>query len=90
MDLKGKRVLIFQQRGWAINIGHFLAKKLQAEGCRLAALTLKNTTHEFILNQKEVKYDLIISNDEVVSNPKKYLGEDDFSLKEICDSLGVV
>jgi len=89
MDLKGKRVLIFQQRGWAINIGHFLAKKLQAEGCRLAALTLKNTTHEFILNQKEVKYDLIISNDEVVSNPKKYLGEDDFSLKEICDSLGV-
>ena len=35
--LKGKRILIFQQRGWALTIGHFLAKKLQAEGGRLAA-----------------------------------------------------
>ncbi len=88
-EFKGKRILIFQQRGWAINIGHFLAKKLQAEGCRLATLTFKNTTHEFVLKQTEVKYDYIVSNDEVVSDPKKYLGDDDYSLAEICEQLGV-
>jgi len=87
--LKGKRILIFQQRGWAINIGHFLAKKLQAEGCRLAALTLKRTTHEFILNQKEVKYDLVINNDEIMSRPKDYLNGEIYSLEEICKELGV-
>lgn len=87
--LAGKRILIFQQRGWAINIGHFLAKKLQGEGCRLAAFTLKRTTHEFVVNQQEVKYDYIISNDDIMENPKKFLQSDVFSLREICDDLGV-
>jgi len=88
-NFKDKRILIFQQRGWALTIGHFLAAKLQAEGCRLAALTFKPTTHEFILNQKEVEYDLIISNDEIMSRPKDYLDGDTFSLEEICRELGV-
>jgi len=88
-NLKGKRILIFQQRGWAFSIGHFLAKKLQEENCKLATLTLKKTTHQFILNQKEIDYDLIINNDEVMDDPKKYLQDDDYSLKEICDNLGI-
>lgn len=88
-SLEGKKILIFQQRGWALTIGHFLAKKLQGEGCGLAALTFKNTTHEFVINQKEVKYDFIISNDEAMNEPKKYLGRDDYSLEEICENLGV-
>lgn len=88
-SLKGKKILIFQQRGWAINIGHFLAKKLQDEGCKLAALTLKRTTHEFITNQKEVKYDLILNNDEIMSRPKEYLGNNDYTLAEIEEALGV-
>jgi len=88
-NLKGKRVLIFQQRGWAINIGHFLAKKIQAEGCRLGTLTLKRTTHEFITEQKEVKYDFIISIDDLKSKPYDYLQGDKFSLQEICNDLGI-
>lgn len=88
-QLKNKRILIFQQRGWSMVIGHFLAKKLQAEGCRLAALTLKRSAHEYLINQPEVKYDLTINDDEVMGDPKKFLGGDDYSLKEICDSLGV-
>jgi len=88
-SLKGKKILIFQQRGWAINIGHFLAKKLQDEGCKLAAFTLKRTTHEFIVNQKEVTYDFIISNDEIESRPKKYLCNDRYTLTEIEEALGV-
>ena len=88
-NLAGKKVLIFQQRVWAVHIGHFLAKKLQAEGCGLAAVTFKRNTHEFITHRTDVKYDLIISNDEVMGDPKKYLGEDDFSLKEICENLNV-
>jgi len=88
-SLKGKRILIFQQRGWALTIGHFLAKKLQAEGCKLAALTLKRTTHEFVLNQKEVNYEMIINNDKIMSRPEDYLRGDTFTLKEICKELGV-
>lgn len=88
-DLKNKRILIFQQRMWGINIGHFLAKKLQEEGCKLAALTLKKTTHNFFINQKEVKYEYIISNDEVMAKPKEYLKGDIFSLQEICETLGI-
>ncbi len=87
--LKGKRIFIFQQRGWAINIGHFLAKQLQQEGCRLAALTIKRTTNEFIKNQKEVKYDFVIDNDEIMGKPAEYLKGDRYSLKEICDELGI-
>ena len=36
-----------------------------------------------------MKYDLIISNDEVMGNPKKYLKGDEYSLEEICDALGI-
>ena len=89
MDLQGKKILIFQQRKWAKNIGHFLARKLQAEGCELAALTLKRTTHSNTTTQQEVKYSLIINNDEIMSDPKSYLQNDDFSLEEICSELGV-
>ncbi len=89
MNLKGKKILIFQQRNWGRGIGHFLAKKLQAEGCALAALTLKRTVHEFVMNQNEVKYDLVIGNDEIMGNPKKYLGQEKYSLEEICRELNV-
>jgi len=85
----GKKILIFQQRGWGVSIGHFLAKKLQAEGCRLAALTFKRSAHQYLLDQREVKYDLAINDDEVMAEPEKYLGADDYSLGEICDALGV-
>ncbi len=87
--LNNKRILIFQQRGWGRAVGHFLAKKLQADGAKLAAITLKSSTHKFVLDQSEVKYDLIINNDQLIADPKKYLGKDDYSLAEICQALGV-
>ena len=89
MNLQGRRILIIQQRGWAITVGRLLAKKLQEEGCKLAALTLKRTTHEFVLNQKEVKYELILNNDEIMSRPKDYLKGDVYPLGEICEALGI-
>ncbi|PJA10990.1 hypothetical protein COX67_02215 [Candidatus Falkowbacteria bacterium CG_4_10_14_0_2_um_filter_36_22] len=88
-NLKGKKILIFQQRGWGRRIGRFLAAKLYAEGCKLAALTFKNTTHELIVKQDDAKYEMIISNDKIMSRPKDYLGGDRYSLKEICDKIGV-
>lgn len=82
-------VLIFQQRGWGMKIGHFLARQLQNEGCKLAALTLKRSTHQFVIRQTEVVYDLVLNNDEIMSRPREYLGEDRFSLEEICYNLGI-
>jgi len=87
--LKGKRILVFQQRGWGIKMGHYLAKQMQKEGCTLAALTFKKSTHAYTVNQTEVKYDFIVNDDEIAENPEKYLGNDVFSLSEICKELGV-
>lgn len=87
--LKGKRILIFQQRNWGKTIGHFLAQQLRAEGCELAALTFKKTTHRFVLKQTQVKYNLIINDDEILNDPRSFLGKDQYSLAEICRELGI-
>ena len=68
-NLQGKRILIFQQRNWAKSIGHFLAEQLHAQGCQLAAWTMKPTTHQFIIEQKTVPYQLVINDDEVLNDP---------------------
>lgn len=86
---QAKRILIFQQRNWGLNIGHSLAQELQAEGCQLAALTFKKSAHGFILEQKAVKYDLVVSNDEIMGRPADYLAGDNFSVAEICTDLGL-
>lgn len=88
-SLKNKRILILQQRNWGVNIGHSLAKKLYKEGCHLAALTVKKSTHEFFLNQKDVDYQLIVNSDVIKEDPRKFLGSDKYSLEQICDDLGV-
>ncbi|PIR74182.1 MAG: hypothetical protein COU35_03940 [Candidatus Magasanikbacteria bacterium CG10_big_fil_rev_8_21_14_0_10_47_10] len=88
-EFQGKRIILFQQRGWGKGIGRFLARKLYENGAVLAALTFKNTTHDLIVNQPDAKYELIINNDEIMSRPKDYLAGDRYSLEEICDALGI-
>ncbi|MGC9605519.1 MAG: hypothetical protein ABSF56_02055 [Minisyncoccia bacterium] len=87
--IRGKRILIFQQRSWAVNVGHPLAKSLQEEGAILAAFTLKRTTHQFIASQREVRYDLVVNNDEIMGRPKDYLKGDVFPLALINKEIGV-
>lgn len=87
--LSGKKILIFQQRGWAISIGRFLARRLQADGCRLAAVTSKKLTHQYTVSQKEVAYDHILNIDEILDGPEKNLAGEDISLEEICCELNI-
>lgn len=87
--LKGKRVLIFQQRGWGVKIGHYLAQQMQKEGCVLAALTLKKSTHAFTTSQKDVHYEVVLNDDEVAEDPEKYLGDDQYTLSDVCLELGI-
>ncbi len=88
-SLSNKHILIFQQRNWALRIGHFLAQKLQQNGCVLSALTLKKTTHEFVVKQEEVEYGSVVNHDDIMEFPEKYLRDTTISLSEICDDLGV-
>lgn len=91
-SLKGKRILIIQQRGWGKVIGRFLARKLFSEDCRLAALTSKKSVHELIVNQNktgDAKYDIIESHDGIMEDPEGYLKGNRFPLQKICDELGV-
>ena len=87
--LAGKRILIFQQRGWARTIGHPLAVRLQNQGVELAAITLKRSTDKFIRTQSEVKYRLIVSHDDVMDFPSKYLSGTKISGDEICRELNI-
>jgi len=72
-----------------VNVGHPLAKSLQEEGAILAAFTLKRTTHQFIASQREVRYDLVVNNDEIMGRPKDYLKGDVFPLALINKEIGV-
>ncbi len=88
-NLKGKRVLVFQQRNWGLHIGHYLAKQLQEEGCSIAALTFSPGTRRFLSEQKEITYELIEDHDKVMADPWGYLSEDRYPLADICQELGV-
>ena len=55
----------------------------------MAALTFKKSTHERIVHQTDAKYELIVSNDEVMGDPEKFLAGDTIPLSEICEGLGV-
>ena len=89
MTMKGKRILIVQQRNWGVNIGHFLAKKLVGEGCTLVAVTYKKSAHEFHTTQKDVHYEMLINNDEVFENPMRYVEGSPPSLEAINRELGI-
>lgn len=84
-----KRILIFQQRGWGLRIGQHIAKELYDRGHKLAAFTFKREAHDYFLNQDKVKYDDITNIQLIEENPKVYLGDDDISIDEICDDLGI-
>ena len=86
--LKGNRVLIFQQRGWGIKIGHYLAKQLQDEGAELAALTFKKNADVFTKSQKEVKYTYIVNDDLVAEEPAEH-NPKNYTLSDVCEGLGV-
>ncbi|PIS05293.1 MAG: hypothetical protein COT81_01905 [Candidatus Buchananbacteria bacterium CG10_big_fil_rev_8_21_14_0_10_42_9] len=88
-EFSNKRVLIFQQRGWGFRIGHYLAKRLVLEGAKIGALTFKRSTHNFIVEQKEVQYEMIINHDDIMSDPKSYLAGEHYSLEEIGKALGI-
>ena len=89
MTMKGKRILIVQQRNWGVNIGHFLAKKLAAEGALLASVTYKKSAHEFHLHQTDVKYEMLINNDVVFEKPDLYIKDRPASIEEITKTLGI-
>lgn len=87
--LAGKRILIFQQRGWSLRIGHYVARSLQSHGAPLAALTFKPSTDAFTRNQTDVNYTLIESHDSVMNDPEARVGSTGTPLAEICDDLGL-
>jgi hypothetical protein len=89
MEFSGKRVLFVHQRNWGQYIGHFIAKKLAAEGARLAAVTYKKENDKFHRTQKEVKYEMLISNDAVIDDPESVLKGRHFSLEHITKELGI-
>lgn len=88
-ELKGKRVLILLQRRWGASIGIELARRLQQEGCKIAALTLKPSTDKHVRMQSDVHFDMIINNDAVMEDPEGYLAGDRYTTEEICAALGV-
>ncbi|PCI00409.1 MAG: hypothetical protein COB76_03650 [Alphaproteobacteria bacterium] len=85
------KILIFQQRGWGVRIGHPIATQLNRDGHAIAAITAKKTTARFIQEQSDLNYFGILNHDEIIEFPEKVLEKFDVipSLQKICDDLGV-
>ena len=89
ITLKGKRILIFQQRQWGLSIGHPLAKRLQSMGATLGAYCIKNSTLRFVREQTEIRYAEVFSADEALAQPEEFLDGERISLEDLCRELGV-
>lgn len=88
-SLKGKHVLILQQRGWGLNVGNFLAQKLAAEGCTLSAITYKKSADLFHRMQTDVRYEQLVNHEDILERPDNYLKGRKFSLDEITRDLDI-
>ena len=84
----GLRVLVFMQRLWGIRIGHHIASRLYSKGARLSAIVEKKPTLEFVNDQTEVSYEYILSYEEIMNDPIRFV-EHEVSLDSICDDLGL-
>ena len=62
-------ILIIQQRNWAIKFGTFLSDKLKDKGHNIGCISVKKSTHNYLLNVGYSKN--IWSHDEVIDDPKK-------------------
>jgi len=89
-DLNGLRVLILQQRGWGVRIGHPLAIRLVRDaGAIVGAVTVKRSTHEYISTQTDIKYESVVSADAVKEDPTIMEGLNTITLEDVCRELGV-
>jgi hypothetical protein len=84
-----KKIFIFQQREWHNRIGKYLAKKLLDDNYSLACLTFKKNVNQRINEQYKDYYENIISHDDIIENPKKYINKknENLSLQEISKNL---
>ena len=84
-----KKIFFFQQRNWGIKIGHHIAKRFNDNGCEIGAVTFKKEYYNFYTSQQDFKYKWLKSHEDLVENPKKYLGDDNFELSFICEELEI-
>ena len=87
-SVQGLRVLMFVQRNWGITIGHPIAMRLSKRGARLSAIVEKKGTFEFVNSQTDVKYEYILSYEEIMNDPGRFI-DDDVSLDSICRDLDI-
>lgn len=80
-------ILIIQQRNWSIKFGVFLADELKKRGHKIANISVKESTHNYLLQNGYKKN--LWSHDEVINNPKMYLDKCNLNLEEISDYLGI-
>jgi len=88
MDLTNKKIFIFLQRNWGRKIGYPIAKKFANEGASLGALTFQKDYHQTYL-ESDLKFDWLMSHDDIINNPKLFLKDDEISIKEICENLKI-
>ena len=86
--VEGLRVLMFVQRLWGVRVGHKIAKRLFDKGARIAAFVEKRPTLEFVNAQTDVTYEYILSYEEIMNEPDRFV-DDDVSLDRICEDLGI-
>lgn len=85
-----KKILIYLQRDWGINIGHKLAILFKDKlDCSIGAIVSKRATYDNLKQHQNTLYNFFLYFDEIVENPKKFLKGDKIDLEDVCKRLGV-
>lgn len=79
-------ILIIQQRNWSIKFGLSLAENLFNRGHKVAAISVKKSTHNVLKDKKFIHP--LWSHDKIYENQKNKI-KYNFSLSDISDQLGI-
>ena len=79
-------ILIIQQRNWSIKFGISLAEKLFNKGHKVAAISVKKSTHNILKDNKFIHP--LWSHDEIYENQNNKI-KYNFSLNDVSDQLGI-
>ena len=83
-----KKILIFQQRGWALKIGFKLSKIFYNKNISVGAIIIKKSTLKKFEKYKKY-HSFFIDSDSIKEDPKKYLDNSNFTLDDICADLNI-
>ena len=89
LNIKNKNFFFILQRDWGIKTGFEIVKKLNKNGNRFSALNFKEPVESYAVNQKEVKFDYILNDNQIFNNKEKILEESNYTTQNFIEDYNI-